>query len=320
MRPDGSLLGVPRNVEKQHQAGGRCKILHFATAPYLPGSQNGFCKVPPSGGKFYRSDAGMNLIIRLFFYFIIFLVGASVFSFLNVLAYRLPRGMNFLTGRSVCPECGEELRWYQMVPVASYLILGGKCGFCRCRIPFRYLASELLGGALAVLTALCFGWELSVMAMLRGLAVFAFLGVLYAVALIDGDTMEIPNGLVIAAGILGLIACLLFPEPALWERAVGVLSVSLPLLLISLAVEGAFGGGDIKLMAACGLFLGWKLNLVALFFALMGGGAYGVYLLAAKKKGRKDHFAFGPFLCAGAALSLFLGERVLSWYLGFFNF
>lgn len=92
-------------------------------------------------------------------------------------------------------------------------------------------------------------------------------------------------------------------------------SVSLPLFAITLAVPGAFGGGDIKLMAVIGFFLGWKMSLTAFMLAVFSGGIYGIGLLLSKKKGAKEHFAFGPFLCAGTALTLFVGEWLLSWYL-----
>ncbi|MDO4566903.1 MAG: A24 family peptidase, partial [Oscillospiraceae bacterium] len=102
------------------------------------------------------------------------------------------------------------------------------------------------------------------------------------------------------------------------ERLIGVFAVSLPLLLITLFIPGAFGGGDIKLMAVCGFALGWRLALLAAFIGILTGGIYGVYLLAAKKKERKEHFAFAPFLSLGCAVSLLFGESILSWYLSLF--
>lgn len=247
--------------------------------------------------------------------------GASVFSFVNVVVYRLPRKMNYCTGKSICPACERALKGAQMIPVFSYLFLRGKCGYCKSAIPFRYVFMEIIGGVLALFTFIWYvdfiHFEMS--ALFKFLLVFTFLSVLAAIAFIDADTMEIPNGLVLFAAVLGLGAVFLFPQISLIDRGIGILSVSVPFLLLALAISGAFGGGDIKLMAACGLFLGWKLNLVALFFALITGGAYGVYLLASKKKGRKDHFAFGPFLCAGVALSLFFGQLALNGYLGFFS-
>lgn len=242
----------------------------------------------------------------------VFLFGSCIFSFLNVVIYRLPAKMNFVTGRSMCPACGHTLGALDMIPVFGWIFLRGKCRYCGEKISARYPLVELLGGALAVLCLYCYGVNL------RAAIVFLFLSVLTVVAFIDIDTMEIPFPLVIAAGVTGLISCFFFPEISPAERAVGMICVSVPLWLITLLVAGAFGGGDIKLMAACGIFLGWKLNLLALFLAVAGGGCYGIWLLAAKKKKKTDHFAFGPFLCSGAAVAVFAGEKILGWYLGFF--
>ncbi len=167
----------------------------------------------------------------------------------------------------------------------------------------------LTGACLAPLCIFKMGFNLS------ALTVFAFLITLTAVAFTDIATMEIPNGYVIAILVISLISVFIMPGPALGERLIGAVSVSLPLTLITLAVPGAFGGGDIKLMGVCGLFLGWKLNLLALFLAVVTGGSYGIYLLVSGRKGRKEHFAFGPFLCLGMLAALFWGEELLRCYL-----
>ena len=188
-----------------------------------------------------------------------------------------------------------------MVPVFSYLFLRGRCRYCGAKISPRYPLVELLGGISAVFCMYCFGnvtdgvFHFSVQPVL----IFLFLAVLTAVAFIDLDTMEIPNGLVLAAAVCGIF------------------SVSVPLLVMTLLIPGAFGGGDLKLMAACGLILGWQLSYLAAFLAIVTGGIYGIYLLAARKKDRKDHFAFGPFLCVGMAVSVFWGQAILKWYFSF---
>ena len=104
-------------------------------------------------------------------------------------------------------------------------------------------------------------------------------------------------------------------EVTIVSRLIGMICISLPLYLIVLFIPEGFGGGDIKLMAVIGFFLGWKMSLTAFMLAVFSGGIYGIGLLFSKKKGAKEHFAFGPFLCAGTALTLFVGERLLSWYL-----
>lgn len=164
--------------------------------------------------------------------------------------------------------------------------------------------------AAAEISLLCFGgwngyWhEINLCVV----TVFSLLTLLLIIAQIDQQTMEIPNGLVIACIVPAAMAVFAFSDVTLTERLIGFFSVSLPLFAITLAVPGAFGGGDIKLMAVIGFFLGWKMSLTAFMLAVFSGGIYGIGLLLSKKKGAKEHFAFGPFLCAGTALTLFVGE------------
>ncbi len=247
-------------------------------------------------------------------YLLLFLAGAGIFSFLNVVIYRLPRGISFLQGRSHCPSCGAMLHWYDMVPVLNWFYLRGKCRNCGAKISFRYPAVEFLGGALALLCLHHFGADY------QAILAFAFLGVLTAVAFIDADTMEIPNGLVIAVAVIALLDCIGDSPVSIRERLIGLVCASVPMLLLTLAIPGAFGGGDIKLMGAAGLYLGWKLCLIATFLAVVAGGLYGIGLLAMRRKGKKEHFAFGPFLCAGMAAAIFWGEPLLHWYLGLYGF
>lgn len=150
----------------------------------------------------------------------------------------------------------------------------------------------------------------------RLVLILSFIGILIAISIVDIKTMEIPNGFVISVLICGIISIGLFPQIGLISRMTGFFCVSLPLAMITFMVPGAFGGGDIKLMAATGVFLGWKLNLVSLLLGILFGGIYGIYLLVGKKKDRKDHFAFGPFLCAGIVVAMFAGETLVTWYIG----
>jgi len=161
---------------------------------------------------------------------------------------------------------------------------------------------NLLGGLTATGCYFKFGLEL------QTIIVFAFLTTLTAIAIIDKETMNIPNELIIEVMIVAIISIHFFPEISLLSRITGIISVSGILLIITLIVPGAFGGGDIKLMAASGIFLGGKSCLAAFIIAILTAGAYGIYLLATQKKGRKDHFAFGPFLCIGMAISVIGGE------------
>lgn len=245
---------------------------------------------------------------------LIWLFGASIFSFLNVVIYRVPRQISFVRGYSHCPDCGHRLSGLDMVPVFSWLFLRGRCRYCGGKVSPRYTWIELIGGCIALLCVFKIGYNL------EAVTIFAFLGMLTVVAFVDIDTMEIPNGFVLTILILGAVSIVTVPGISLVERLIGMVSVSLPLLLITLVIPGAFGGGDIKLMGACGLLLGWRLSLVSLFLAVLTGGLYGMYLLGTRKKGRKEHFAFGPFLCVGMFAALFWGQMLTDWYLGLCGF
>jgi len=178
-------------------------------------------------------------------------------------------------------------------------------------VKFRYFLTAVTGGIAALASAL---WQETLPA---AVTLFALLALMLLVTVVDIDTMEIPNGFVAAIFVVALVSCLTMPETSLIARVIGFFCVSVPLLLLTLLIPGAFGGGDIKLMAACGFFLGWKLNLIALAIGIFTGGIWGIWLLATKKKERKEHFAFGPFLCVGVVCAWFLGERLLDWYWGF---
>ena len=261
------------------------------------------------------------LLLELLLGLIRFLLGAALFSFMNVVAWRLPRGMDPLKGRSVCPQCGHTLGVPDLVPVFSWLFLRGRCRHCGAHIPARYLLVELLGGVLALGCTWRYGAAYALPGGLFGmrwaaLLALAVCGILLSISLIDAETQTIPDRLNLALAVCGAVSVLL--SPADWlPHIIGALCVSVPMFLLCLVIDGAFGGGDIKLMAAAGLFLGWQNTLLAMFFGIVFGGIYGIYLLAAKKAGKKDHFAFGPFLCAGIVIAMLFGGPVLEWYCAF---
>lgn len=250
---------------------------------------------------------------------IIIFTGMCIFSFLNVVIYRLPLGISFARGRSFCPRCKTQLKGYDMVPVLSWLLLGGKCRTCKSPISPRYPLVEALGGLAAWLALRFFGeWNGYYYALTpQSVLSFALLSLLTVIAFIDIDTMEIPNSLQVVGIVIALASVFAFPEVKLSARIIGLFSVSVFMLALAIAVPGAFGGGDIKLMAVMGFYLGWKYILTAFFIAILTGGMWGIYLLAVKKKKGKDQFAFGPFLCIGIAVTIFCGEPLLEWYLKF---
>lgn len=261
------------------------------------------------------------MLAKILIQIIPFLVGTAFFSFCDLVVYRLPRGEKILLGRSRCEHCGKVLPPQDLVPVVGWLTRRGHCRFCGGSIPVHCLAMEVTGGLLSLLMAWKYGggWALEEGGLgLSWRAWWALLvaGILVMVARIDDKTNLIPdplNGALLAAGIW---SGLLFPSPGWTARLLGTVCVSLPMYLLCRVIPDAFGGGDIKLMAAAGLMLGWQRNLLAFFLALLGGGAVAAVLLLTARIKPRDHLAFGPYLCAGIGVSMLFGDKILAWYLG----
>lgn len=255
----------------------------------------------------------MSLYFAYFvLYSFFFIVGSVIGSFLNVLIYRIPRKINPCKGRSFCPSCNHQLKAIDLVPVFSWLFLGRKCRYCKNVISYRYPLVEMLGGILALLSIVVLGFSL------EAVIFFVTSCILLTVAYIDWDTMEIPDGLILSLLVPGVCAVFLIPDISIISRLIGLFVISVPMFIMNLIISDSFGGGDIKLCFFAGFLLGWQNMIVAAFIALVLGGIYGIYLLLTKKKGKKDHFAFGPFLSIGLIISLLCGKSLINSYLSLF--
>lgn len=234
-------------------------------------------------------------------------------SFVNVLIYRIPRGEEWVRTPSHCPNCGGRLLFYDMVPVLSWLLLRGKCRFCKSPVSFRYPAVELIHGALWLICVLVFGLSpfLAVALVLSS--------VLLTIAVIDWKTNEIPDGfnIFLLAAALLWNAYALFAGYDVWlQNLIGFFCVSLPLLLIAVLTRGGMGGGDIKLTAVCGLIVGWQRILLSLGIASIVGTAIMLPIYLIGKKDRNIPIPFGPFLAVGIFISMCFGHIVIRFYLG----
>ncbi|HEX5036210.1 MAG TPA: prepilin peptidase [bacterium] len=247
------------------------------------------------------------------------LLGLLVGSFLNVCIHRLPKGQSVVIPRSYCPDCGRFIRWYDNVPLFSYLALGGRCRACKRPISLRYPLVESLTAALSLGVALKFGptWAY----------VFYFLllaAPLVAVTFIDLGHKIIPDIITlpgIAAGVgATLVLSGLPPVAALSQSVLGLLAGGGTLFAISwlyekLRRQEGIGGGDVKLAAMLGAFFGWKAVFVILFLASLLGSVVGIALVAARPKKSQPAIPFGPFLSAAALIYLFVGKQLIHWYL-----
>ena len=243
-------------------------------------------------------------------YIIIFLYGIVIGSFLNVCIYRIPKKESIVKVRSHCMSCGYQLKWYDLVPVFSYLFLGGKCRKCKQKISVQYPLIELLNGVLYCIVFA--GYGLSVDALL-----YALLGsALITLSVIDFRTYEIPVGINIFILALGLIR--IVTDYADWlDYAVGFLAVSIFLYLLYWITKGrGIGGGDIKLMAVCGLVLGWEKIVLAFVLGCIIGSV--IHVARMKISGQGHVLAFGPYLSIGVMISALAGEQMIAWYLSFF--
>ena len=251
------------------------------------------------------------MLPAIMLYIIIFLYGIVIGSFLNVCIFRIPKQENIVKIRSHCMNCGYQLKWYDLVPVFSYLCLGGKCRSCKQKISVQYPLIELLNGVLYCIVFAVYG--ISVEALLYALRASA----LIALSVIDFRTYEIPVGINIFILTLGLIR--IVTDYADWlDYAVGLLIVSGFLYIVHLVTKGrGIGGGDIKLMAAAGLLLGWKLILLAFVLGCIIGSV--VHIARMKISGQGHMLAFGPYLSVGIIISALAGEQMIAWYLSWFG-
>lgn len=243
-------------------------------------------------------------------YIMVFLYGIVIGSFLNVLIYRIPRKENIVTVRSHCMSCGYQLKWHDLIPLFSWLALGGKCRKCRTRLSVQYPLVEGLNGALYLAVFARFG--ISIESLLYCL----LFSTLLALSVIDFRTYEIPVGFNIFILALGLVRVI--TDYANWISYVsGLLSVSVFLLILYYASGGrAIGGGDVKLMAACGLLIGWKLIILAFLLGCILGSV--VHLARMRISGEGHMLAMGPYLSAGVAAAVLCGDWFLEWYLGLY--
>lgn len=236
--------------------------------------------------------------------FYVFAVGLMIGSFLNVCIYRIPKNMKFAFDRSRCTTCGKELRCVDLIPVISYMSTKGKCRYCGEKISTQYPTVELTN-ALLYLYAYFYYQTFSPNFIIS----CVLISVLIVISVIDFQTMEIFDRFHAIILFLGLFYVIINKAP-LAEHIAGAFAVSLPMLIISLMFNG-FGGGDIKLMFACGFLLAWQNIFVAMILACLFGSVYGVIF----KLKSKTYIPFGPFLAAGILISYFFGEKLISLYL-----
>lgn len=249
----------------------------------------------------------MLLFLDTIPYITIFIFGITIGSFLNVCIYRIPHGESIVTAPSHCMTCGRKLRWYDMVPVFSWLVLGGKCRNCKSKISVQYPIIEGVNGILYVVICLVNGLAWSSV-------VYCFMAsALLVLSVIDWRTFEIPFCLNVFLFVLG-VAAVVLDRGNLVGHLIGMVCVSGLLEVLYLVSGGrAIGGGDIKLMFACGLILGWERIILAFLLGCVIGSVVHTVRIKASKAGRM--LAMGPYLSAGVLMAALWGNAWINWYL-----
>ena len=245
---------------------------------------------------------------------IIFIFGMCIGSFLNVCIYRLPTSKSIADPpRSICPSCNSPIRFYDNIPVLSYIWLKGRCRNCDVPISFRYPMVELMNGIVAM--GLLFKFGLS----LESLVYFVFISSLLVITFIDLDHQIIPDIITLPGIPMGIVASFALPTISFKASALGLLIGGGSLWFVAwaynlIARRDGMGGGDIKLLAMIGTIIGWKGVIFTIFASSVMGSCIGITMMLIKGKNMKYAIPFGPFLSIGAIAYVFFGSQIIAWY------
>lgn len=236
------------------------------------------------------------------------ILGLLIGSFLNVCIHRLPNDESIRFPGSRCPACRHPVRWWDNIPLLSFMVLRGRCRDCGTAISLRYPLVEFLNGAGYVLLVWRFGLNAPTL-------IYALLfSALLVVTFIDLDHQIIPDRITLPGMVVGVMASTLVLPLGFLNSIFGLLLGGVLFYGVAAASRGGMGGGDIKLIAMIGAFLGWQQTLLTIFIGALSGSVIGLFLMVAMGKNRKYPVPFGPFLSLGALVSLFMGPAIWNWY------
>ena len=256
------------------------------------------------------------------FYLVLFVFGAVIGSFLNVCIYRIPRNQSIIWPASRCTSCSNPISFYDNIPIFSYLLLRGRCRSCKAKISGRYPLVEALNAFFYLLVFWRYGlaWSSAIY--------FVFCSALIVITFIDYDFQIIPDRITLPGIPIGLVTgSFILPDPFLRATSLGLMASVIgaaagfsffylvAFLSLRILKKEGMGGGDIKLMAMVGAFLGWKAVLLTTFLGSLFGALIGVGLMVFRGREKGSLIPFGPFLATGALISLFFGQEILIWYL-----
>ena len=247
---------------------------------------------------------------------IIFILGLIVGSFSNVCVYRIPKNESIIFPASRCPKCSSPIKPVDNIPLLSYILLKGRCRNCGNKISTQYPIVEFLTGLIYLIICLIYGLSI------QSLIYIILSSALIIIAFIDLNEQIVPDVISLPGIAIGFIISFFVPYISFINSALGVLVGGGIILIIALGGSAIFkkeamGGGDVKLAAMIGAFLGWRYIIISLFLGFFLGALTGIILIMAKIKSREDVVPFGPFIVLGSFISLLWGEQIISWYIGF---
>lgn len=244
---------------------------------------------------------------------LIFLLGTIIGSFLNVCIYRIPKDQSIIHPPSHCPYCSTPLKWYNLIPIVSFILQRGRCGYCKEEISLQYPTVEIINGVLYIMLYSNFGLSIE----------FIFYSIIFSILIVisfvDLYYQIIPNGLNTSILVSGIIYKIL--QFTLYNKSLDLINSLLGLfvssglfLLIILISKGGMGGGDVKLIGVLGFILGLKKVVLTIFLSFFLGAIISIFLLLFKIKGRRDPIPFGPFICLAFIITVVWGDWIIYWY------
>jgi len=247
---------------------------------------------------------------------LIFVLGLIVGSFSNVCIYRIPRNESILYPASHCPKCHSNIKALDNIPLLSYILLKGRCRNCKSKISIQYPVVEFLTGFIYLIIYLIYGLSI------QTLIYIILSSALVIIAFIDLNEQIVPDVISLPGIVIGFIISFFVPYILFINSALGIVVGGGIILVIGLVgsvifKKEAMGGGDVKLAAMIGAFLGWRYIMISLFLGFFLGALAGIILILSKIKSREDVIPFGPFIALGSIITLLWGEKIISWYLGF---
>jgi len=247
-------------------------------------------------------------------YIVSIIFGALIGSFLNVCIFRLPKEESIVTPGSHCPHCQKPVKFYDNVPLVSYILLNGRCRYCKESISIQYPLVEGITALVSLILFVRFGPTLSY------LFYFSFIAALIVISIIDLYHQIIPDVISLPGVGVGLLASLAIPQINFIDSLIGALLGGGSLFIVATLYQWLFkregmGGGDVKLLAMIGAFLGWKAVILTILLGSLLGSISGIIIMVLRGKDFKYAIPFGPFLSLGAVIALFYGQDLIRWYL-----